>query len=172
MHKIKKVFLKICLSLITPRLFRISMPICTKFQYKVLSLLGVRFSGRPRYISGKVWFDGGAYDKIHLGKSVTISSNVRILVHDYALDTIYEGIKGVASEEVIGKLLDVYIGDYSFVGTGSIIMPGANIGRCCIVGAGTVVRGTIPDYSIVIGNPSFVLEKSSKEYLMKHLQNN
>lgn len=48
----------------------------------------------------------------------------------------------------------VSIDDYSFIGAGAIILPGSNIGKYCIVGAGAVVKGEIEDYSIVIGNPA------------------
>ena len=33
-------------------------------------------------------------------------------------------------------------------------MPGSRIGRNVIIGAGSVVRGEVPDNSIVIGNPA------------------
>lgn len=168
MYSIQEKVLKGIYHLLNPILFRISMPMCTKFQYYILKRLGVNFNGCPRYISGKVWFDGGGYSKIFIGKRVTISSNVRILVHDWALDTIYEGIHGQRAQDPIGKFLEIRIGDYTFIGTGSIIMPGATIGKCCIIGAGSCVRGNIPDYSIVIGNPCKILEKSTINYLDKY----
>jgi serine acetyltransferase len=35
-----------------------------------------------------------------------------------------------------------------------VILPGNVIGRDCIVGTGSVVRGRVPDGSVVIGNPA------------------
>jgi acetyltransferase-like isoleucine patch superfamily enzyme len=37
------------------------------------------------------------------------------------------------------------------------VLKGSNIGRCCIVGANSVVRGEIPDFSIAVGSPARVV---------------
>lgn len=166
-----KKIIKIVYILFRPVLFRISMPLCTLFQYKMLGYLGVRFNGKPKYISAKVWFDGADYSRISIGNRVTISSNIRILTHDWALDTIIEGLPTKEKyQRPIGILRDIEIGDHTFVGTGSIIMPGVKIGKCCIIGAGAVVRGEIPDYSIVIGNPAIVLKRDTISYFEKHVK--
>jgi acetyltransferase-like isoleucine patch superfamily enzyme len=47
----------------------------------------------------------------------------------------------------------VKIGAYTFVGAGSVILPGVTIGKGCLIGAGTLVSTDIPDYSVVVGNP-------------------
>ncbi len=39
------------------------------------------------------------------------------------------------------------------------VLRGADIGRCCIIGANSVVRGEIPDYSIAVGAPARVVGK-------------
>jgi acetyltransferase-like isoleucine patch superfamily enzyme len=48
----------------------------------------------------------------------------------------------------------VEIGDFTMVGAGSVILPGLNIGKNCIVGAGAIVTKNIPDNTVVIGNPA------------------
>lgn len=50
--------------------------------------------------------------------------------------------------------MSVVIDDYSLIGAGAIVLPGSKIGKYCIIGAGAVVKGTVEDYSIVIGNPA------------------
>ncbi len=47
----------------------------------------------------------------------------------------------------------VEIGDYSFIGAGAIILPGVNIGKGCVIGAGSIVNISIPDFSIAVGVP-------------------
>ncbi len=50
-------------------------------------------------------------------------------------------------------------------------MPGTKIGRGCLIGAGTVVRGEIPDYSIVVGSPGQIIG-DTREHIasqFKHL---
>lgn len=139
--------------------------ISTNLYYKLLKKNGVVFQGMPNYISAKVWFDSADYTKIFLGAGITISSNVRILTHDWSPHTVRKAI-GNFDEIPLGKLDGITIGDYTFVGTGTIIMPGCQIGKGVIVGAGSVVRGVVPDFSIVIGNPCRVIG-DSREYVNK-----
>lgn len=49
---------------------------------------------------------------------------------------------------------NVLVGDGTFIGAGVIVLPGSHIGKYCIIGAGAVVKGTIEDYAIVVGNPA------------------
>ena len=54
----------------------------------------------------------------------------------------------------LGAHQPVSIGAGTWVGHGAIILPGAVIGRNVVVAAGTVVRGTVEDYSVVGGAAS------------------
>lgn len=127
---------------------------------------GVQFTGCPTYIAGTVSIDGTDYSLITLGEGVTISGNTRILTHDWAPYTVGKAM-GVYTANPLGRILPVSIGDFSFVGTRSIVMPGANIGKGCIIGAGSVVRGSIPDFSIVIGNPGQIVGDSRDYFARK-----
>jgi len=51
----------------------------------------------------------------------------------------------------------IFVGDNTFIGEGSIIM--ADVGECCIIGAGSVVVKTIEGYSVAVGNPARVIKK-------------
>jgi acetyltransferase-like isoleucine patch superfamily enzyme len=51
----------------------------------------------------------------------------------------------------------VRIGSGSWIGHGSVILPGASIGRNVVIGANSVVTGTIPDYSVAVGVPAKVI---------------
>ncbi|WP_108483599.1 CatB-related O-acetyltransferase [Oceaniglobus ichthyenteri] len=53
---------------------------------------------------------------------------------------------------------DTVIGHDVWLGYGAIVLPGAQIGNGVIVGAGAVVRGTVPDYAIVTGNPAAIVK--------------
>lgn len=50
----------------------------------------------------------------------------------------------------------VEIGAYTFVGAGSVILPGVTIGKGCLIGAGSLVTRSVPDFSVVVGNPAQV----------------
>ena len=43
-----------------------------------------------------------------------------------------------------------------------MILPGTKIWKICIIGAGSVVKGNIPDYSIVVGNPCKIINDTRK----------
>ncbi len=51
----------------------------------------------------------------------------------------------------------VKIGAYTFVGAGSVILPGVTVGKGCLIGTGTLVTKNVPDYSIVVGSPGKVV---------------
>lgn len=59
----------------------------------------------------------------------------------------------------LGAHQPVLVGDGSWIGHGTIILPGARIGRHVVVGAGSVVRGTIPDHAVVAGVPARVVRR-------------
>ncbi len=52
----------------------------------------------------------------------------------------------------------VRVGDGAWLGHGTVVLPGATIGRHVVVGANSVVRGDIPDFSIAAGNPAKVIK--------------
>lgn len=43
------------------------------------------------------------------------------------------------------------------IGGGATILPGITIGKSAMVGAGTVVTKSVPDFSVVVGNPARVV---------------
>jgi acetyltransferase-like isoleucine patch superfamily enzyme len=93
---------------------------------------------------------------VTIGKGVHISSHTVIYSHS-SQDTIRLLGDHYMDEETGSrsgyKIKPVTIGDYTFIGTGSIILPGSTIGRGCIIGAGSVVNDMIPDFAIASGNP-------------------
>jgi len=54
----------------------------------------------------------------------------------------------------------VKIGAYSFIGAGACILPGVVIGKGSLIGAGAVVSKSVPEFSIVHGNPAKVVGSS------------
>ena len=53
----------------------------------------------------------------------------------------------------------VRIGSGSWLGHGSIVLPGVTVGRHVVVAAGTVVTGDVPDFSVVAGVPGRVIRR-------------
>lgn len=90
---------------------------------------------------------------LRIGNRVTISANVFIT----NLDHEYEDInKSVMDQGYILK--ETSIGEGSFIGYGAAIQAGTILGKHCIVGTNSVVRGTFPDYSVLVGAPARVVK--------------
>lgn len=136
---------------------------------------GVILQGMPAFIADDVYFDSHDYSIISIGNDVVISMGVTLLTHDYSIARGIEAIKGKLwvndAKNTPYFLKPISIGDNCFIGAGSILLPGTNIGRDCIIGAHTVVKGNIPDDSVVIGNPGRIVAKTS-EWAKRHLDLN
>ncbi|MCR8726531.1 CatB-related O-acetyltransferase [Frigidibacter sp. ROC022] len=77
------------------------------------------------------------------------ASTYPFAIFDHALlETYRDSFRG---------LPDTEIGNDVWIGHGALILPGARLGNGVIVGAGAVVRGAVPDYAVVAGNPARVL---------------
>lgn len=87
--------------------------------------------------------------EVEIGNCATVSDGVTLLTGSH--DVSHPALPLVAHK--------ITIGDYAWVGHGATVLPGVTIGRGAIVGAGTVLTKSIPDYAIAVGNPARVLEK-------------
>lgn len=142
----------------------------TDLAVRFYTRMGMNFVGRPTFIASDAWFDGSKnYSLITLHEGCNISRDVRILTHDWSPYCVAASL-GRTDTSPLGRLLPVEVGPHAFVGMGAILMPGATIGRGAIIGAGAVVRGTVPDYSIVIGNPGTVVG-DAREYVQRKFPN-
>ena len=132
-----------------------------KVYNKYLRECGVDVSGHIKYIHPSVLIDLGYSKNIHIGDKFVISVNSIILAHDYSVECGMEsiGLGDLSDEKKVVK--DVYIGRNVFIGAGCVILPGTHIGNDCIIGAGTVCSGTIPDNSVVVGGKYKILKKTT-----------
>lgn len=91
---------------------------------------------------------------LRIGKSSTILANVFItdIDHDYK-----EIDNHILDQKMIFK--ETQIGDNCFIGIGAAIQAGTILGKQCIVGANSVVKGNFPDYSVIVGSPAKVIKK-------------
>jgi acetyltransferase-like isoleucine patch superfamily enzyme len=53
----------------------------------------------------------------------------------------------------------VVVGTGSWLGFGTVVLPGARIGRHVVVGANSVVVGELPDFSVAVGAPARVIRR-------------
>ena len=92
--------------------------------------------------------------KCNIEKDALIGSGVHILSgkNQHNFDDL-----NVPVRDQGGSFTQVTIGENSWVGNSALIM--ANVGKHCIVAAGSVVINDVEDYSIVAGNPAKVIKK-------------
>lgn len=147
---------------------------CKKFKVKYpnyLRKIGINipldyYENEVGFIHPTVYFDGTDYSLISVGKNTTISMNVTILTHDFS---IVKGLQAMGLPPHGHFEKSVTIGNNCFIGANSFILPGTTLGDNVIVGAGSVVRGYIPNDSIVIGNPASIIGNTI-EWTKKHLE--
>lgn len=119
--------------------------------------MGVRFFeptniiiGEDTIIGFRSFLDGR--DKLEIGDHVDIASEVMI----------YNSEHDINATDFHAILAPVKIGNYSFIGPRSIILPDVEIGDSSIIAAGAVVTKNIESHSIVGGIPAKTIGTRSK----------
>lgn len=86
--------------------------------------------------------------KLIIGDHVSIAPNVNII-------TGSGPNASPAMQKVFGTLRGpISIGDHTWIGGNSTIMPNVVLGKYCVVAANSFVNKSFPDYSIVGGTPA------------------
>ena len=99
-----------------------------------------------------------ASNGLDIGKGVQTGSHISIYTHSSHISIRLLGESYLSSDDRIGYINGaISIGEYTFIGDSSIIFPGLNIGKGCLIKAGSVVNSSIPDFSIVSGSPAKVV---------------
>lgn len=105
---------------------------------------------------------------ISLGDNVHIASHVLLTTHDITHKMLNRRIENEKTgEQPFNEKVDcIRIGDNVFIGSGTRILGGVNVGSNCIIGAGSLVIRDIPDNSVAAGVPAKVIG-SFEDYLEK-----
>ncbi|HEX7521229.1 MAG TPA: acyltransferase [Acidimicrobiia bacterium] len=92
--------------------------------------------------------------KIEIGDDVWTGHHVYVTDanHGYRDTTVPIGVQFAAPRPVS-------IGSGSWLGHGTIVLPGSTIGRNVVAGAGTVVASDLPDFCVAVGNPARVIRR-------------
>jgi acetyltransferase-like isoleucine patch superfamily enzyme len=111
------------------------------------------------YIGSNVNIEQGVH--IVCQGSIRIEDGVSIAPYCAIVDT-YHPFDPPNTQPKIGVRLPdvstyVVIGEGSFIGTKTIILPNVRIGKGCVVGAGSVVTRDIPDFCVAFGSPAKVV---------------
>jgi len=105
------------------------------------------------------------YPMVEIGKYTMLAPQVKIIGGDHIYDKVSVPIIFAGRAEQKKTI----IGDDVWIGFGSIIMRGVNIGNGSIIAANSVVTKDIPSYSIFGGNPAkFIRMRFTEEEIEKH----
>lgn len=90
---------------------------------------------------------------IEIGNDVWTGHNVYITDQNHGYEDVTRPISQQSQPERAVK-----IGDGSWLGYGSVVLPGVTIGRHVVIGANSVVTHDIPDFSVAVGAPAKVIK--------------
>ena len=93
-----------------------------------------------------------ARSSVTIGDRVLIGGGVKI--YDTDFHSLDYKLRGTFEDKANTKNSSVVIEDDVFIGAGSFVLKGVHIGKCAIVGAGSVVTKDIPEGEIWAGNPA------------------
>ena len=98
------------------------------------------------------------YVSISAADAITIEDDVIIAAYTSIIDsdhTFADGRPNVMHNPLATS--PIRIGRGTWIAERVAVLRGADIGECCIIGANSVVRGTIPPFSIAVGSPARVV---------------
>jgi len=110
--------------------------------------IGVKIGG-GNFIADKDHWPSEPY-LITIGSNCALTKGVKIFTHGGAR----VARRKYPNYDVFGM---VEVGDYCYIGTNSLIMPGVKIGNGSMVAAGSVVTKSVPPNMVVGGNPARIL---------------
>ena len=107
-------------------------------------------------------------DRCNIGRGSSINGRVGVVIEDdvttgpnvYVTDHNhrYDDLELPIGRQWVNEA-PVRIGAGSWLATGVVVLPGADIGRGVTVAANSVVRGTIPDHCVIAGAPAKIVRR-------------
>jgi acetyltransferase-like isoleucine patch superfamily enzyme len=86
------------------------------------------------------------HESVVLGDKVVINDGAVLLTASHDLhDPLWRTKTG-----------PIRVGDYCWIATNAVILPGVTIGKRAVIGAAAVVRQDVPDGAVVVGNPGVI----------------
>jgi len=115
-------------------------------------------------------------ENLEIGKYCSIAKDVKfVLGGNHRSDCLLTyPFQNIFINEILNESLTkgkIIIGNDVWIGIGSIILSGVEIGQGSIIAAGSVVTKSFPRYSIIGGNPAKILKMRFDENIIFLLEN-
>jgi len=91
---------------------------------------------------------------VEVGSNVRLAQNIVLT----AVNHNYEDISVPISQQGV-QAKGIIIGDETWIGANSVILPGITIGKHSVIGAGSIVTKSIPSYCVAAGNPCRIIKQ-------------
>ncbi|MFQ5459093.1 MAG: acyltransferase, partial [Myxococcota bacterium] len=100
-----------------------------------------------------------AQGRIDIGERVLMGERILIADHDHG----FEDTTIAPRDQPPAPARPITIGDACWIGDGAAILGGTKLGNHVVVGANAVVRGEVPPYTVVAGNPARPVKRYDKD---------
>lgn len=105
------------------------------------------FIGHFNYIDG--------FKKVVIGEGCQVTNYVSIVTHSSHNSLRFKGNNTLKDNCLLSG--EIQIGEFTYIGAHSVIMPGTKLGKGCIVSAYSYVSGEFPDFSVLRGQPAKII---------------
>lgn len=117
----------------------------------------IQANGGKIKIGDNVFFNSGCIvistSSIEIGDGSAFGTNVSIYDHDH----IY--VKNGPQPWNENKSTPIKIGKNCWIGCNTIILRGSCIGDNCVIAAGTIIKGSIPDHTLVYNEKNIIMKE-------------
>lgn len=89
---------------------------------------------------------------VYIGKNVSLAPNIIFICHSSANNGVE--INTYPYVQSITKEANITVEDDVWIGANVTILPGVTVGKCSVIGAGSVVLNNIEPYGVYVGVPA------------------
>ena len=100
-------------------------------------------------------------NRVQIGSDVSITGNCSIVDVSHPYEDVDNPVK--IGDRISEEPSFVEIGNGTFIGMGSVILPNVRIGRKVVIGANSVVTRDLPDLCVAAGAPARIIKKYNEQ---------